>query len=350
MALNSGPSVCPICEESYFTAEPLQSFPGWRFQCERCGKFRIYDEFVMGKNQPWSKVRHLVSAWIRRENKAGIVPIVGQGATSDQQLFSPEWWSDQFAHMGFPETTIAKLDALLKAYAESIKGDYLGQITPSQPYLVAEIAAGNMSELNGLTNLLQQLDYIDQNLVITAKGWIHLDEIRKSEVLSDSVFVAMWFDDVTINYRKAVIFAIESCGFEPIVIDRQDYNDFIMNQVISQIRQSRFIVADFTCRSEIEKENKILNGVRAGVYWEAGMAYGLGRPVIHTCEDNVDSRNRLHFDVRQYNTIFWKEDNLGIKIRSLDQRIENPNFVEQLAIRIRNTIGLGRSYRKEQGK
>jgi hypothetical protein len=114
-----------------------------------------------------------------------------------------------------------------------------------------------------------------------------------------------------------------------------------MNQVISLIRQSRFLVADFTSRPEIENDGKVKNGVRGGVYWEAGMAYGLGRPVIHTCEDHSESKSRIHFDVNQYNTIFWKEVELSTEIRSLDQLRTNPNFAEKLAARILATVGKG---------
>jgi hypothetical protein len=43
--------------------------------------------------------------------------------------------------------------------------------------------------------------------------------------------------------------------------------------------------------------------VRGGVYFEAGLAQGLGLPVIWTVhKDNVDN---LHFDTRQYNHIVY---------------------------------------------
>ena len=50
------------------------------------------------------------------------------------------------------------------------------------------------------------------------------------------------------------------------------------------------LVADFT-------------GQRAGVYFEAGFALGLGLPVIWTC--NEEDKDALHFDTRQFNHILW---------------------------------------------
>lgn len=332
---------CPVCLENIVVRyERGQNIP-WMFQieCERCGKFKVSDLFIEDKNPPWRDVRHFVSAWIRRQNKAGQIPIIDEAEDRDA-LFLPEW-ADRFRHMGFPETTDEKLDTLLLAFADMIKSDYKKQISYGLPHLVAEIAAENVEEVNGLIDFLKECDYVDEHPRITAKGWRHVDQLRKTTVASDSVFIAMWFDDITTKYRDAAIAAVEHCGYKAMVVDQVEYNDFIMNQVISLIRQSRFLVADFTSRPEIENDNKVKNGVRGGVYWEAGMAYGLGRPVIHTCEDSMDSRSRIHFDVNQYNTIFWNENELSTELRPLDKPITNPNFAERLAVRILATVGRG---------
>lgn len=61
------------------------------------------------------------------------------------------------------------------------------------------------------------------------------------------------------------------------------------------------------------------------MYFEAGIAMGLGVPVIWTCR-NDDIAN-LHFDIRQYNCISWTK---------LD------NLVKQLQKRILRVVGKGR--------
>jgi hypothetical protein len=220
---------------------------------------------------------------------------------------------------------------------------------PVAPRIISEIAANNIEEVIGLTTILGELGYVHSipstesppYSYISAKGWQRIDELHKTISTSNSAFVAMWFDDSTKKYRDTVIATIKYCGYKAIVVDQHQYNDFIMNQVISLIRQCRFIVTDFTSRPELEADGKVKNGVRRSVYWEAGMAYGLGKPVIHSCEDSPDARNRIHFDVHQYNTLFWEEDKLGTEIRPLDQPITNPNFAEKLAARILATVGRG---------
>jgi nucleoside 2-deoxyribosyltransferase len=74
-------------------------------------------------------------------------------------------------------------------------------------------------------------------------------------------------------------------------IDLEEHNDKIDDRIISEIRRSGLVVADFT-------------GQRGGVYFESGFAMGLGIPVIRTCrKDNVDT---LHFDTRQYSHVLWE--------------------------------------------
>ena len=74
-----------------------------------------------------------------------------------------------------------------------------------------------------------------------------------------------------------------SCaGFQPFRIDDKHHNHKICDEIVAEIRRSRFLVADFT-------------GHRGGVYYEAGFAAGLGLPVIFTCRK--DDLKDLHFDV-----------------------------------------------------
>lgn len=70
----------------------------------------------------------------------------------------------------------------------------------------------------------------------------------------------------------------------------------IDDEIIAEIRRSRFLVADFTHEKA---------GARGGVYFEAGFAFGLGIPVIYTCRE--DAIDKIHFDTRQYHHTAWKD-------------------------------------------
>lgn len=70
----------------------------------------------------------------------------------------------------------------------------------------------------------------------------------------------------------------------------------------------------------------ILLDIEGGVYFEAGFAKGLGLEVLWTCKDN--DKNNLHFDIRQYNFIFWEDEKLD-------------DFRKKLAYRIESVLGKG---------
>lgn len=134
-------------------------------------------------------------------------------------------------------------------------------------------------------------------LMLRPPGYARLAELDSIGTASQQAFIAMWFDEsMTDVYEKGIAPAIRDAGYKPLRIDRKDHNNKIDDEIIAEIRRSRFVVADFTQGA---------SGARGGVYYEAGFAHGHRIPVIFTCkEDAIDS---VHFDTRQYNHIAWKD-------------------------------------------
>ncbi|MCB1433809.1 MAG: hypothetical protein KDK75_15365 [Alphaproteobacteria bacterium] len=134
-------------------------------------------------------------------------------------------------------------------------------------------------------------------LMLRPPGYSRLEEMQGTNTQSSQGFVAMWFarpmDDI---FLKGIKPAIEGCGYQAMRIDKKEHIEKIDDQIIAEIRRSRFLVADFT--SDADKP-------RGGVYYEAGFAEGLGIPVIRTCRE--DSLDYVHFDTRQFNHIPWKD-------------------------------------------
>jgi nucleoside 2-deoxyribosyltransferase len=141
----------------------------------------------------------------------------------------------------------------------------------------------------------------------TVAGWQELDNLKRPRTDSAQVFVAMWFNKITDEaYINGIEPALSATGYRAIRIDKKEHNKKIDDEIIAEIRRSRFLIADFTC----EPKN-----VRGGVYYEAGFAQGLGLPVIWTCKDT--SLSDLHFDTRQYSHIVWRTPtDLGVQLRN----------------------------------
>ena len=168
-----------------------------------------------------------------------------------------------------------------------------------QPQALAWSESISWREVEQLFRYLSGQSWIEpsplfQGHQVTVEGYRRLAEV-KTNVDSAQGFVAMWFgDEMNDAYEKGIEPAILDAGYKPMRIDRKPDVNKIDDEIIAEIRRSRFLVADFTHGED---------GARGGVYYEAGFAYGLGIPVIYTCREG--SIDEVHFDTRQYHHTTW---------------------------------------------
>lgn len=149
------------------------------------------------------------------------------------------------------------------------------------------------------------------NYNLTVQGYERLAEIDYITKDSSQAFVAMWFDkSMNDIWENGFRLAIEDAGYKPVRIDQKEHVNKIDDEIIAEIRRSRFLVADFT---------QGRGGARGGVYYEAGFARGLAIPVIFTCRKDV--LRKIHFDVRQFNTIVWEKNKMSELRENLRNRI-----------------------------
>jgi len=96
----------------------------------------------------------------------------------------------------------------------------------------------------------------------------HLETLKKIGADSEQCFVAMWFDDQMQRvYDEVIAKGVLGSGYKPHRVDQREHNDKIDDEVIAQIRRSRFLVADFT-------------GQRGGVYVEFIMKRVMRRALV----------------------------------------------------------------------
>ena len=188
------------------------------------------------------------------------------------------------------ENDPAGLEAL--AWTESIKWDEIG-------YYLSYLE--EMGWIRYFSSIVSGV-YVG---IVTVNGHNRIAE-QLTNTDSSQAFVAMWFGQDTDGvYEQGIRPAIEEAGYKPMRIDRKLDVEKIDDAIIAEIRRSRFLVADFTHGED---------GVRGGVYFEAGFAMGLGIPVIFTCRS--DMVTKLHFDTRQYAHIVWTTPNkLSLDLR-----------------------------------
>ena len=161
----------------------------------------------------------------------------------------------------------------------------------------------NMEEVRFLLSYIEKRGWLEvdgsarDRYILTIDGHARLAELEDRDTGSSRAFVAMWFDpSMDDAWERGIKRGIEDSGYEPIRIDKTEFNDRIDDEIIAEIRRSRFLVADFTQDGD---------RARGGVYYEAGFAHGLRLPVIFTCRKDVIDEGLIHFDTRQYNHIVW---------------------------------------------
>ena len=157
-------------------------------------------------------------------------------------------------------------------------------------------------EIAGVFTLLSEMDFVipfdgKNSLLpayrIAAKGWLRIQELIANNKVIPQAFIAMWFDPQMGIARRKIDAAIKDSGYTSMIIDNKEHNNQIVPEILHEIKQSTFVIADLT-------------GHRNGVYYEAGYAQALGKEVILTCKES-DFEKR-HFDVSQKNIIKWTDE------------------------------------------
>lgn len=116
-------------------------------------------------------------------------------------------------------------------------------------------------------------------------------------------FIASAFDyeDVDAVYRKAVQPVLREFRITPLRVDRVEHNEDIDDKIFSLLDSADICIADLTY-------------ARPSVYYEAGYAFGQGKPVIYIVRDDhfrarpddPHGNQRVHFDLQMKNIISWK--------------------------------------------
>ena len=145
--------------------------------------------------------------------------------------------------------------------------------------------------------------------IVSVNGYSRLAHLSSGQD-STRVFVAMWFSPKMEQvYLDAIEPAILDAGFIPHRVGQGQTTDRIDDETEAAIRASRLIIADFT--------HDPGTGVRGSVYYEAGFARALNRPIIFTAEKGSD----VHFNVDHFLRIEWEDP--GDLRTKLTHRIRN---------------------------
>jgi len=285
--MGDGNEKCPICNievKSANSMDPLNK--RFSYDCPRCRKYTITEEARDTLTEP---VNAKLSGWVREQNELGRSEVrvdcervkevnssLPDYGVLDKQFLLLKNIARRSKHPGWEVSLNPLYDASL-AWADS-EEEFM--------YYVSELYARGY-----LRSFEQSMPPV---VVISSEGWEYLDKHKTCLEERTQVFVAMSFSrDLNRVWEEAIKPAITKAGYKAYRIDYEPHNKRIDAKIMSEIKNSRFVVADFT-------ENK------HGVYFEAGYALGLHTPVIW-CVRKTDLAD-LHFDTRQYGHIAWETE------------------------------------------
>jgi nucleoside 2-deoxyribosyltransferase len=130
------------------------------------------------------------------------------------------------------------------------------------------------------------------SVALSPNGWNYLDNYEQRAIELCQAYVAMSFSESLKNvWEKSIKPAINDAGYKAFGVDSQHHKDKINAKMISEIRNSLFLVAEVT-------ESKRV------VYFEAGYAIGRNLPVIWCVRK--DALKNIYFDTSQYNHVVWE--------------------------------------------
>jgi nucleoside 2-deoxyribosyltransferase len=226
--------------------------------------------------------RHILSGALRERNEKGFDVVVDSFDTLRTFVIPPRG-------------PIERMDRILLYVLQKMETDDAGVLlSPTYDYSIAY--SKTPTEFKFLIDRAIDMGYLElaygeAEYRLTAKGWIYVTQLSRSEVKGHQAFVAMSFAPELVSaFIEGIKPAVEHTGYIPLRVDQVQHNQKIDDQIVADIRKSGLLIADMT-------------GHKPGVYFEAGLALGLGIPVIWTCRET--DIQAAHFDTRQYNHIVW---------------------------------------------
>lgn len=291
--MSQTPELCPICGSTpkrWSMVQPVELLEAF-VECPRCGKFAMHLDMVeeLNRCKPRFEAWHRLSAWVREQTENG-----GHPPRLAERLQNVLSWLPRRGVREQLNMLLRLVEQRTKQYGDAVPVDDCADAARlwcrgrDEVLYLASAAAKQERLVNSGYS-----EHGNLSLFLTPAGFLHLEELDKSDARNDRVFVAMWFaHHLNEAYEQGIRAGIAGAGYTAVRLDREPaHGDRIDARILVEIRRSRAVLADAT-------------GVRPNVLYEAGFADGLGKPVVWTV--HKDDVGKLPFDTRQLLHVVWE--------------------------------------------
>jgi hypothetical protein len=308
--------LCALPDNDVTARGTLPSEDAEEYECIACGIYRISGEWVAA-----GMVRHI--AEVDRVRLCGVVREDTDRKGICRQTITVGGYRDILARHSQPRTPLEQFERLVTFAADH--SSYVGaRCEYGNTYALARrLYLGANQNANAILSGAARTEYFEVSKAgiavgLSLAGWRLAEELRREHGANDQAFIAMWFHKgMNSAFNDGFTPALRACGYNPLRIDQTAHTGKIDDEIISNIRKSRLLIADLT-------------GCRPNVFYEAGFMHGLGRPVLYTCHERhqghflacepdsaappnpqsatwFDQISTHAFDVRQYPVLRWND-------------------------------------------
>jgi nucleoside 2-deoxyribosyltransferase len=290
--------LCPICElkNSQIKKHPKDDID--TVHCANCGTYEVAGSAwpgLPGKLGEDKVHQATVSYYIRKRQGSKESPCLD--TTSVDTILT---------NVSLPRVA-EKANLLILSIGDNLEHQGCGTYLPvdSSTYR-AEVGAVDTAEVGYVLSSLEKQEIIEGSdeggfgeppeYRLTFRGWERYEELRRTTKDSRKAFMAMEFGDPELNdfFEDHFKPAVKATGFDLQKLDDEPKAGIIDVRMEVEIRNARFVVAD-------------LSHGNNGVYWEAGFASGLDKPVIYTCK--AEKAPEIHFDTNHRHFVKWDPAN-----------------------------------------
>ncbi|MEI7945042.1 MAG: hypothetical protein WCJ02_00010 [bacterium] len=306
--------ICPVCRAPNTTRQSAGANTV-ELHCPRCGRFQIQAlaETQLLNNRPAFPPTHLLSGLCRN-----MWDILNDKLLITVDLFKSWTELDAAAKVAVPRDTDlgTKSEYLMRFMRRKSKS--LAETVVFTPNELSVGFCANKNELLFCLKYLAEKGLIEEDAAtkqqqgfpyrLTPAGWATLDSYASSQEKVIAMVCLIPGKEPDLFWTQGISAGITLAGLSPVRADSKECANKITDEIIVGIRKAYCVVADLTGQSQL-------------VYFQAGLAIGLGKPVFWTCEATELADKKLMVDTRQQIITPWTRDKL-------------PEFATRLAARI----------------
>lgn len=279
------------------------------YSCLCCGDFKVSGSAISKisniRPSEYPDVIASLGHWLREQQRLGRGPML----TTDIIQRHEE-------RPHFPRVTTQTANLL------KVMGDTAGEPGPKFSFeperIQFRVGCKTKQGLVGLGKHLQDQGFIDGQVgatgqitaALTVAGWIEYERVLEDNSVGRKAFIAMPFGkpDLEEDWLPKLRHAVKQTGYELERVDDKPEAGLIDTRMKLQIKEARFLLVELTHSN-------------LGAYWEAGMAEGLGKPVIYL--HRKDSEGKPHFDVEHAFRVQWNAEEMDTALDTLKATIRN---------------------------